>query len=279
MPGLAGSPTAAANQSTAARQSTPPSRRAVAGNPINPATRDVPQDPVITGVSAIDGLTTLVRGQKLPIFSVGGLPHLELAIQIAAQASAEGEPFRVVFAGMGMTNADADLVRDGLAARVHRAEASVFLNTADDPVIERVLTPHIALTVAEHLAFDHGHHVLVILTDMTAYCDAVRQLSSARGEIPSRRGYPGYLFSDLASIYERCGRLDGRPGSITELPVLTMPAGDITHPVPDLTGYITEGQIVLSRELHGRDIYPTHRPPVLAFTAHASRRRAWPDPR
>jgi V/A-type H+-transporting ATPase subunit B len=249
-------------------------RRPVAGDPINPAKRDVPQDPVITGVSAIDGLTTLVRGQKLPIFSVGGLPHLELAIQIAAQATAHGAPFRVVFAGMGMTNADADLVRDGLAARVRNGEATVFLNTADDPVIERVLTPRIALTVAEHLAFDQGHHVLVILTDMTAYCDAVRQLSVARGEIPSRRGYPGYLFSDLASIYERCGRLEGRPGSITELPVLTMPAGDITHPVPDLTGYITEGQIVLSHDLQGRDIYP----PIdaLASLSRLMRRGAGP---
>ena len=231
-------------------------RAPVAGNPINPARRDIPQAPVITGISAIDGLTTLVRGQKLPIFSSGGLPHLELAIQIAAQATAEGAPFRVVFGGMGMTNADADLVREGLAARIRSAEASVFLNTADDPVIERILTPRLALTVAEHLAFHLGLHVLVILTDMTAYCDAVRQLSSARGEVPSRRGYPGYLFSDLASIYERCGRLKGRTGSITELPVLTMPAGDITHPVPDLTGYITEGQIVLSRDLHSRDIYP-----------------------
>ena len=231
-------------------------RRPVAGQPINPARRDVPQDPVITGISAIDGLTTLVRGQKLPIFSIGGLPHLELAIQIAAQATVEAAAFSVVFAGMGMTNADADLVRQGLEARTRSGEATLFINTADDPVIERILTPRLALTVAEHLAFDLGHHVLVILTDMTSYCDAIRQLSSARGEIPSRRGYPGYLFSDLASIYERCGRLKDRPGSITELPVLTMPAGDITHPVPDLTGYITEGQLVLSRDLHSRDIYP-----------------------
>ena len=231
-------------------------RRPVAGRPINPAARDVPLDPVITGISVIDGLTTLVRGQKLPIFSVGGLPHLELAIQIAAQATVEDAAFRVVFAGMGLTNADTDLVRHGLQDRVHSGDAALFLNTADDPVIERILTPRLALTVAEHLAFDLGNHVLVILTDMTSYCDAVRQLSSARGEVPSRRGYPGYLFSDLASIYERCGRLAGRPGSITQLPVLTMPAGDITHPVPDLTGYITEGQIVLSKELQGRDVYP-----------------------
>ena len=231
-------------------------RRPVAGSPINPAHRDVPNDAVLTGVSAIDGLATLVRGQKLPVFSVGGLPHLELAIQIAANATVEGAEFRVVFAGMGITNADADLVREGLEERVRDGQAALFLNTADDPTIERILTPRLALTVAEHVAFDLGHHVLVVLTDMTAYCDAVRQLSAARGEVPSRRGYPGYLFSDLASLYERCGRLTGRPGSITELPVLTMPAGDITHPVPDLTGYITEGQIVLSPEIFARGIYP-----------------------
>ncbi len=231
-------------------------RRPVVGRPINPARRDVPRDPVITGVSAIDGLATLVRGQKLPVFSLGGLPHLELAIQIAAQATVDGAGFRVVFAGMGMTNADADLVLSGLEERIGNNEATLFLNTADDPIMERLLTPRLALTVAEYLAFDRDNHVLVILTDMTSYCDAVRQLSAARGEIPSRRGYPGYLFSDLAGIYERCGRLKDRPGSITELPVLTMPAGDITHPVPDLTGYITEGQIVLSSDLDGRGVYP-----------------------
>jgi V/A-type H+-transporting ATPase subunit B len=231
-------------------------RRAVSGLVINPARRDVPRDPVVTGVSAIDGLATLVRGQKLPVFSVGGLPHLELAIQVAAQATVEGADFRVVFAGMGTTNADADLIRDGLGGRVRAGEATLFLNTADEPTIERILTPRLALTVAEHLAFDLGQHVLVVLTDMTSYCDAVRQLSAARGEVPSRRGYPGYLFSDLASIYERCGRIEQRPGSITELPVLTMPAGDITHPVPDLTGYITEGQIVLSTDIFARGISP-----------------------
>ena len=231
-------------------------RRPVSGMMINPARRDVPRDPVLTGVSAIDGLATLVRGQKLPIFSIGGLPHLELAIQIAAQATVEGADFRVVFAGVGITNADADLVRDGLEDRVHRGEAALFINTADDPAMERILAPRLALTVAEHLAFDLGQHVLVVLTDMTSYCDAVRQLASARGEVPSRRGYPGYLFTDLASIYERCGRISGRAGSITELPVLTMPAGDITHPVPDLTGYITEGQIVLSADLYARNVVP-----------------------
>jgi V/A-type H+-transporting ATPase subunit B len=231
-------------------------RRAVGGAPINPAHRDVPRDAVLTGVSAIDGPATLVRGQKLPIFSIGGLPHLELAIQIAANATVEGAEFRVVFAGMGITNADVQLVRDGLDERVRAGQATLFLNTADDPVIERLLTPRLALTVAEFLAFDLDLHVLVVLTDMTSYCDAVRQLSASRGEVPSRRGYPGYLFSDLASLYERCGRIVDRPGSITEVPVLTMPAGDITHPVPDLTGYITEGQIVLSSELAARGVFP-----------------------
>jgi V/A-type H+-transporting ATPase subunit B len=231
-------------------------RRPVSGSIVNPARREVPSDPIITGVSAIDGLATLVRGQKLPIFSLGGLPHLELAVQIAANATVEDAAFHVVFAGMGVTNADAALIRDGIDERLREGNAALFLNTADEPVIERLLTPRLALTVAEHLAFDLGHHVLVVMTDMTSYCDAVRQLSAARGEVPSRRGYPGYLFSDLASIYERCGRVSGRPGSITELPVLTMPAGDITHPVPDLTGYITEGQIVLSTELFARGVFP-----------------------
>lgn len=248
--------------------------RPVFGSVINPARRDVPRDPVITGISAIDGLATLVRGQKLPVFSIGGLPHLELAIQIAAQATVEGEEFRVVFAGMGITNADVDLVRGGLDDRVRRGEAVLFLNTADDPVIERIITPRLALTVAEHLAFDLGHHVLVIMTDMTSYCDAARQLSAARGEIPSRRGYPGYLFSDLASIYERCGRIKGRSGSITEVPVLTMPAGDITHPVPDLTGYITEGQLVLSADVWARNISPPIDP--LASLSRLMRRGAGP---
>jgi V/A-type H+/Na+-transporting ATPase subunit B len=253
---------------------TAPQRRAVSGSVMNPARREVPRDPVLTGVSAVDGLTTLVRGQKLPIFSVGGLPHLELAIQIAAHATVEGADFRVVFAGMGVTNADAELVRSGLEERVHSGQAALFLNTADDPPMERVLTPRLALTVAEHLAFDLGQHVLVILTDMTAYCDAVRQLASARGEVPSRQGYPGYLFSDLASIYERCGRLRDRGGSITELPVLTMPAGDITHPVPDLTGYITEGQIVLSADVLARGVSPPIDP--LSSLSRMMRRGAGP---
>jgi V/A-type H+/Na+-transporting ATPase subunit B len=230
--------------------------RVVAGAPINPARREPPSDWVLTGVSAVDGLATLVRGQKLPIFSVGGLPHLELALQVAAQASAEGEPFAVVFAAMGITNADADLVRASLAGRAHAGDLALFVNTAEDPIVERIVTPRIALTVAEHLAFDLGRHVLVVLADMTAYCEALREVSSARGEAPGRRGYPGYLYSDLASLYERAGRIQGRPGSLTQVPVLTMPAGDITHPVPDLTGYITEGQIVLSEEAHTRGLYP-----------------------
>jgi V/A-type H+-transporting ATPase subunit B len=228
----------------------------VSGYPMNPVDREPPADPVLTGVSAIDALTTLARGQKLPIFSVAGLPHLELAAQIAAQASVGDEPFSVVFAAMGLTNADAMSVRDALEERSAAGELVLLLNLADAPAIERILTPRIALTVAEHLAFAEGRHVLVVMGDMTSYCEAVREVSSARGEIPARRAYPGYLYSDLASLYERCGRIRGLPGSLTLLPVLTMPAGDITHPVPDLTGYITEGQIVLSAHRHARGIYP-----------------------
>jgi V/A-type H+-transporting ATPase subunit B len=230
--------------------------RSVAGSPINPARRVPPRDPIITGVSAIDGLTTLVRGQKLPIFSIGGLPHLELAVQIAAQATAPGASFSVIFAAIGITNADADMVRDVLDERAERKELTLFVNLAGDPVVERILVPRLALTVAEHLAFELDHHVLVVMCDMTSYCEAVREAASARGEIPGRRGYPGHLYSDLASVYERCGRLRGREGSITQVPVLTMPAGDITHPVPDLTGYITEGQLVLSADMQGAGIYP-----------------------
>ena len=246
----------------------------VNGAPVNPVVRDTPRDPVLTGVSMIDALTTLVRGQKLPIFSVGGLPHLELATQIAAQAHAAGEPFAVVFAGMGITHADATAVRDVLEARAAHGELALLLNTADDPVIERILTPRLALTVAEHLAFETGRHVLVVMADMTSYCEAVRQVGAARGEVPGRRGYPGYLYSDLASLYERCGRLRDRPGSITEMPVLTMPAGDLTHPVPDLTGYITEGQIVLSAERHASGVYPPIDP--LSSLSRLMRRGAGP---
>ncbi|NUS81601.1 MAG: V-type ATP synthase subunit B [Streptomyces sp.] len=228
----------------------------VGGTPINPVRREPPSDPVLTGVGVIDALTTLVRGQKLPVFSVAGLPHLELALQIAAQSTVGGAAFSVVFAGMGLTHPDASFVRDALEERAAAGELVLLLNTADDPVIERILTPRIALTVAEHLAFTHGHHVLVVMTDMTAYAEALREVSAARGEVPARRAYPGYLYSDLASLYERCGRIRGRSGSVTVLPVLTMPAGDITHPVPDLTGYITEGQIVLSRQPHALGVYP-----------------------
>jgi V/A-type H+/Na+-transporting ATPase subunit B len=228
----------------------------VAGYPINPAAREPPAEPVLTGVSVIDALTTLVRGQKLPIFSVAGLPHLELASQVAAQASAGGAPFSVVFAAMGLTHADASAVRTALEERSAAGELLLLLNRADEPVIERVLTPRLALTVAEHLAFTLGRHVLVVMADMTSYCEALREVSTARGEIPARRAYPGYLYSDLASLYERCGRIRGLPGSVTQVPVLTMPAGDITHPVPDLTGYITEGQIVLGPDLHAQGVYP-----------------------
>jgi V/A-type H+-transporting ATPase subunit B len=231
-------------------------RAPVNGNPLNPTWREPPADPVVTGVSAIDGLTTLVRGQKLPVFSVAGLPHLELATQIAAHASAGGAPFCVVFAAMGLTHADADAARDALDERSAAGELVLLLNTADDPVIERILTPRLALTVAEYLAYTMGRHVLVVAADMTSYCEAVREVSAARGEIPARHAYPGYLYSDLASLYERCGRIRGLPGSVTVLPVLTMPAGDITHPVPDLTGYITEGQVVLSTEAAARGVYP-----------------------
>jgi V/A-type H+-transporting ATPase subunit B len=236
--------------------------RAVGGRPINPATRETPREPIVTGVSAVDGLATLVRGQKLPVFSLGGLPHLELAAQVAAQAQAGAgdEPFAVVFAAMGITHADAATVRLALEERTAEGDLVLILNAADDPLVERIATPRIALTVAEHLAFDRGRHVLVVMADVTSYCEAVREVAAARGEVPSRRGYPGYLYSDLASLYERAGRLRGRPGSVTQLPVLTMPAGDVTHPVPDLTGYITEGQLVLTEELHVRGVYPPFDP-------------------
>ncbi|MFE0512722.1 V-type ATP synthase subunit B [Streptomyces sp. NPDC058964] len=247
---------------------------AVSGAPINPVRREPPNEPVLTGVGAVDVLTTLVRGQKLPVFSAAGLPHLELAVQIAAQATCGGEAFAVVFAGMGLTHADAAFVREGLAARSAARELTLLINTADAPVIERLLTPRLALTVAEHLAFTEGRHVLVVMTDMTAYAEALREVSAARGEIPARRAYPGYLYSDLASLYERCGRIRGRKGSVTVLPVLTMPAGDITHPVPDLTGYITEGQIVLSADLHAAGAYPPVDP--LASLSRLMRKGAGP---
>jgi V/A-type H+-transporting ATPase subunit B len=236
------------------------SLKEVAGEPINPSVRATPRDAVLTGVSAIDGLATVVRGQKLPIFSVGGLPHLELASQIAANAQAAGEAFAVIFAAIGITHADASEVGAALAARATKHDLVVLLNTADDPLVERIVVPQVALTIAEHLAFEGDRHVLVVMADLTNYCEALREVSSARGEIPSRRGYPGHLYSDLAAVLERAGRIDGRFGSVTQLPVLTMPAGDINHPVPDTTGYITEGQLVLSPELHAQGIYPPFDP-------------------
>ena len=249
-------------------------RRPVAGAPINPAMRAAPSEPILTGVSAFDGLATLVRGQKLPIFSVGGLPHLELAAQVAAQAHVEGEPFAIVFAALGLPHADVQAVRSVLERRAGLGDLALFVNTADDPIVERIVTPRIALTVAEHLAFDLGRHVLVVLADLTNYCEALRQVSAARGEVPSRRGYPGYLYSDIASLLERAGRIKAVAGSLTQLPVLTMPAGDITHPVPDVTGYITEGQVVLSAELYARGISPPFDP--LASLSRLMRHGAGP---
>lgn len=229
-------------------------RQDINGRPINPASRDKPSDFIQTGISVIDGLNTLVRGQKLPIFSGAGLPANKLAAQIARQAKVigEGEQFAVVFAAMGITFKEAsffmrDFERTGALERV-----IFFMNLADDPTIERLATPRCALTAAEFLAYSHDLHVLVILTDMINYCEALREISTAREEVPGRRGYPGYMYTDLASIYERAGRTKGRRGSITQLPILTMPDDDITHPVPDLTGYITEGQIVMSRDLFRR---------------------------
>jgi len=227
-------------------------------SPINPYARDYPSEFIQTGFSTIDGLNTLVRGQKLPIFSGSGLPHAKMAAQIARQARVLGteEEFAVVFAAMGITFEEAqffiqDFQRTGAIERT-----VLFVNLASDPAIERISTPRLALTAAEYLAFERDMHVLVILTDMTNYCEALREVSAARQEVPGRRGYPGYLYTDLASIYERAGRIRGRRGSITQIPILTMPEDDKTHPIPDLTGYITEGQIVLSRAMHRKGIYP-----------------------
>jgi len=230
----------------------------VNGLPVNPWSREYPRDFIQTGISAIDGMNTLIRGQKLPIFSGSGMPHNLIAAQIARQAkilTAE-EEFIVIFAAMGVKFDVARFFIDSLEESGVLTHSALFLSLADAPSIERLVTPKVALTLAEHLAFDQGMHVLVILTDMTNYCEALRELSSSRGEIPSRKGYPGYLYSDLASIYERAGRLKGHKGSITQMPILTMPSDDISHPVPDLTGYITEGQIVLERELFNKGIYP-----------------------
>jgi len=228
------------------------------GAPINPYAREYPNEFIQTGVSAIDGLNTLVRGQKLPIFSGTGLPHNRLAAQIARQARVRGkeEKFAVVFAAMGITFEEAEFFIEDFTRSGAIARTVLFLNLADEPAIERIATPRTALTCAEYLAFDLGMHILVILTDMTNYCEALREISAARKEVPGRRGYPGYLYTDLASIYERCGRIKGRTGSITMLPILTMPEDDKTHPIPDLTGYITEGQIILSRAMHLKNVSP-----------------------
>ncbi|AEF96179.1 ATP synthase subunit B [Methanotorris igneus] len=228
------------------------------GYPLNPVSRKYPSDFIQTGISTIDGMNTLVRGQKLPIFSGSGLPHNQLAAQIARQAKVrgEGEQFAVVFAAMGITNEEANYFMEEFRKTGALEKAVVFINLADDPAIERILTPRIALTVAEYLAYEKDMHVLVILTDMTNYCEALREIAAARNEVPGRRGYPGYMYTDLATLYERAGRVKGRKGTITQIPILTMPHDDITHPIPDLTGYITEGQIVLSRELHRKGIYP-----------------------
>ncbi len=230
----------------------------VNGEPINPASRMPPAEFIETGISAIDGLNALVRGQKLPIFSGSGLPHNRIAAQIIRQAAVKGtkEQFAMVFAAIGVSYDDAAYFMKGLEQTGARERTVAFINTASDPVIERISTPRLALTAGEYLAWKQGMHVLVILTDMTNYCEALRELSAMREEIPSRRGYPGYMYTDLAMMYERAGRILGNEGSITIMPILTMPDDDITHPIPDLTGYITEGQIVLSRELERKGIYP-----------------------
>ena len=228
------------------------------GQPINPVARDYPNEFIQTGVSAIDGLNTLVRGQKLPVFSASGLPHAELAAQIARQAKVlnSDSKFAVVFAAIGITFEEADFFISDFRKTGAIDRAVLFMNLANDPAIERISTPRMALTAAEYLAFECDMHVLVIMTDITNYCEALREVSAARKEVPGRRGYPGYLYTDLATLYERAGRIRGKKGSITQIPILTMPEDDKTHPIPDLTGYITEGQIILSRELHKKGVVP-----------------------
>ena len=228
------------------------------GNPMNPASREFPAEFIQTGISTIDGMNTLVRGQKLPIFSGSGLPHNDLAAQIARQAKVVGsdDDFAVIFAAMGITHEEANFFMRDFERTGALEKVTVFMNLADDPAIERILTPKMALTTAEYMAFELGMHVLVILTDLSNYCEALREISAARDEVPGRRGYPGYMYTDLAGIYERAGRIAGKEGSITQMPILVMPQDDITHPIPDLTGYITEGQIVLSREISRKGIYP-----------------------
>ncbi|WP_255169007.1 ATP synthase subunit B [Natrononativus amylolyticus] len=242
----------------------PDERRDIVGAAINPYSREYPEEFIQTGVSSIDGMNTLVRGQKLPIFSGSGLPHNDLALQIARQATVpeeeeggeEGSEFAVIFGAMGITQEEAnefmqDFERTGALER-----SVVFMNLADDPAVERTVTPRLALTTAEYLAFDKGYHVLVILTDITNYCEALREIGAAREEVPGRRGYPGYMYTDLAQLYERAGRIQGREGSVTQIPILTMPGDDDTHPIPDLTGYITEGQIYVDRDIHSQGIEP-----------------------
>lgn len=229
------------------------------GQPLNPVSREYPRDYIRTGISAIDGLTTLIRGQKLPIFSGNGLPHDQLAAQIVQQASLgenSDEKFAVVFAAMGVKYDVAEFFRRTFEESGVSSHVAMFINLANDPVVERLITPKVALTLAEYLAFEKGMHILVILTDMTSFAEAMREVSSSKGEIPSRKGFPGYLYSELATIYERAGIVKGIKGSVTQIPILTMPNDDITHPIPDLTGYITEGQIVLDRSLHGQSVYP-----------------------
>ncbi len=233
--------------------------RDVNGLPLNPCTREYPRNYIRTGISAIDGLTTLIRGQKLPIFSGNGLPHDQLAAQLVEQASLgedSEEEFGIVFAAMGLKYDVADFFRRRFEESGVSSHVTMFLNLSNDPVAERLITPKMALTAAEYLAFEKNMHILVILTDMTSYAEAMREISSSKGEIPSRKGYPGYLYSELATLYERAGIVKGREGSVTQIPILTMPNDDITHPIPDLTGYITEGQIVLDRSLHQKNVYP-----------------------
>lgn len=234
-------------------------RRNINGQPLNPVAREYPRNYIRTGISAIDGLTTLIRGQKLPIFSGNGLPHDQLAAQIVRQASLgdhSDEEFAIVFAAMGVKYDVAEYFKRTFEDSGVSSHVCMFLNLANDPVVERLITPKVALTAAEYLAFEKGKHILVILTDMTSFAEAMREVSSSKGEIPSRKGYPGYLYSELATIYERAGIVQGAAGSVTQIPILTMPNDDITHPIPDLTGYITEGQIVLERTLNGQGIYP-----------------------
>ena len=236
----------------------PDERRNINGSAINPVSRQYPRSCIYTGISAIDGTATLIRGQKLPIFSGAGMAHNELAAQMVRQAHVAGDDgeFAIVFAAMGVKNDTAEFFRRNFEEAGALQRVVMFLNLASDPIIERILTPRCALTAAEYLAFTHGYHVLVVMTDMTSYCEAVREFSSSKGEIPSRKGFPAYLYSDLASLSERAGMIQGKPGSVTQVPILTMPNDDITHPIPDLTGYITEGQIVLDRDMDQSGVYP-----------------------